>query len=491
MRISRTTLTVIGVIAVVAIIAVVAGGGSGDPDTATNVTREFETAALRDLAEVTTLDGTLGFPEGDDVASRLQGTITSVAGSGTIVTEGTTLYEVDGEPVILLLGTLPAYRDLGQEPVVRTIVAGGNGTVTALPEPGATVESGGELFRIADTPVIALAGDLPAWRSLRRNDEGMDVLQLEQALVALGYDPNGTVTVDGIYSTATATMVAAWQEASGLAETGRFSPTQAVFLPGPAVVTGVAASVGSSLNASAAVLTVQVASEPIAGPDVLQLQEALTRLGYDAPTTGVFDDATRVAVERWQGDTGAEVDGIVHLGEIVFLPSPVRVTEALLTIGRPVNNGSSVLATTGSSSVVLVDLPAEDQQLLAVGQIVTVALPDGSQVDGVVTVISGIATRRSSGDVVFETTIELDSASVAADLDQAPVDVLVVTDQRTAVLAVPVTALLALAEGGYAVEVDAGGGTTRLVAVTPGLYADGWVEVTAAGLTAGDRVVVP
>ena len=58
------------------------------------------------------------------------------------------------------------------------------------------------------------------------------------------------------------------------------------------------------------------------------------------------------------------------------------------------------------------------------------------------------------------------------------------------VIAVPVAALLALAEGGYAVEVDAGGGATRLVAVEPGFFADGLVEVSG-GLEPGDRVVVP
>jgi hypothetical protein len=80
---------------------------------------------------------------------------------------------------------------------------------------------------------------------------------------------------------------------------------------------------------------------------------------------------------------------------------------------------------------------------------------------------------------------------VAAGLDEAPVDVEVVVDYRPGVMAVPVTALVALAEGGYAVEVDAGGGATRLVAVEPGLYADGFVEVESSGLGAGDLVVVP
>ena len=64
-----------------------------------------------------------------------------------------------------------------------------------------------------------------------------------------------------------------------------------------------------------------------------------------------------------------------------------------------------------------------------------------------------------------------------------------VTDSATGVTAVPVSALLALAEGGYAVELDGPSGT-RLVAVEPGFFADGMVEVEGA-IEPGDRVVVP
>ena len=75
-------------------------------------------------------------------------------------------------------------------------------------------------------------------------------------------------------------------------------------------------------------------------------------------------------------------------------------------------------------------------------------------------------------------------------LDQAPVDAYITTEVREHVLAVPVNALLALAEGGYAIEVERDG-RRGLVGVTLGLFADGMVEVEGGGLRAGDRVVVP
>ena len=123
---------------------------------------------------------------------------------------------------------------------------------------------------------------------------------------------------------------------------------------------------------------------------------------------------------------------------------------------------------------------------------VTVVLPDDTEAGGTVTFVASVATRSSqSMEVTFEVIVALDDVTVAAGLDQAPVDVEVVTESRPGVLAVPVTALLALSEGGYAVEVDDGDGTTRLVAVDPGLYADNLVEVASSGLQVGDLVVVP
>jgi len=114
-------------------------------------------------------------------------------------------------------------------------------------------------------------------------------------------------------------------------------------------------------------------------------------------------------------------------------------------------------------------------------------------------------------------TISLDDPAAAGDLDHAPVTVTVVRDSRENVLTVPVNALLALIEGGYAVEVVESAGassagpsssdgsvaaspaasiapsapTTHLVRVEPGLFDNGHVEVTADGLEVGDLVVVP
>ena len=94
------------------------------------------------------------------------------------------------------------------------------------------------------------------------------------------------------------------------------------------------------------------------------------------------------------------------------------------------------------------------------------------------------------GDPTVELLVTLDKPGETGRLDQAPVAASITTEVRKGVLAVPVNALLALAEGGYAVEVERDG-RRELVGVETGLFADGKVEVEGGGLRAGDRVVVP
>ena len=101
-------------------------------------------------------------------------------------------------------------------------------------------------------------------------------------------------------------------------------------------------------------------------------------------------------------------------------------------------------------------------------------------------------------DAQLEIGIELQGEIPAslAGFVEIPVTVLVPGDSELDALAVPVSSLVALAEGGYAVEVvtgesSDGAATTRLVAVEPGLFADGFVSITADGVAEGDVVVVP
>ena len=285
----------------------------------------------------------------------------------------------------------------------RSISSSRSGTVTWLPREGRTIRRGGVLYRVNDEPVVLLYGSYPLWRTLAAGVEGRDVRQLEQNLVALGYDPDRQIDVDGD-----------------------------------------------------------------------------------------FDSETEAAVERWQEDVDLTEDGSVDPDEAVFLPGPRRVSEVESAVGSAIAAGAAVMQTSSTKRVVTVDLDVRFQTLVRPGQSVEIELPNGRVVQGRIATVGKVARAAGGegGSATIEVTISVSNTRGARDLDQAPVDVGIAREIRRNVLTVPVTALLAVAGGGYAVEVVRGA-KTELVRVQPGLYADGHVEITGRGIDEGTKVVVP
>jgi peptidoglycan hydrolase-like protein with peptidoglycan-binding domain len=231
------------------------------------------------------------------------------------------------------------------------------------------------------------------------------------------------------------------------------------------------------------------------GADVRQLERNLDALGYGGFTVDdTFEPATSVAVRRWQRDTGARADGVVDVGEVVFLPSAVRIDQHLLTPGDAVSSGAEVLTVGPTAPAVTVDLEPTQLSLVSIGDRVIVRLANGTETRGTVVSV-GREGAAASEDQPGETqtvpaTVSLKSVADAAGLAGSSATVGVVTDTSEDALAVPVTALLAV-PGGYVVQVDRGERIQALT-VTPGLFdgIKGLVEIKATGLEAGDRVVV-
>ena len=230
------------------------------------------------------------------------------------------------------------------------------------------------------------------------------------------------------------------------------------------------------------------------GADVKQLEESLQELGYLADSVKPdwnFRAKTEKAVKRWERKTNQERDGDIDAGQVTFLPSDVRITEVVPELGTRSQAGSVLARTSGTQLVVTVDLEADRRDILGVGDAVTVELPDSSESDGTVTEIASVAqTLPGASEPTVQVTIELADTATVGDLDGAEVKVDVVRQTRPDVLTVPVDALVALREGGYALEMVADDGSSYLIAVEVGLFDDSGVEVTG-DLSAGDTVVVP
>jgi hypothetical protein len=157
-----------------------------------------------------------------------------------------------------------------------------------------------------------------------------------------------------------------------------------------------------------------------------------------------------------------------------------------------------VLGVSSTKRQVTIALDAAQQASIKVGDKATIVLPNNDTTPGVVSSVGSVATAPSSDNGQSQTPtvdVQITPTHPAATgrLDQAPVQVSVVTASVENVLVVPVNALLALAGGGYAVETVDRAGAHQLVAVGTGLFDDsqGLVEVTDTKLVAGQRVVVP
>ncbi len=346
------------VVAVSGLAAVAAGAlllGAGNPhgsaaDTGV-ATPALQTVAVttRDLVEREELDGTLGYGERQDVGLAAQGTITALAAEGSVVDRGGVIAEVDGRAVRLLFGSRPLWRVLG--------------------------------------PNV---------------DDGPDVRQIEENLIALGHATSADLTVDDDWTGATTAAVKRWQEAGGVERSGTIAP-----------------------------------------------------------------------------------------GDVVVLPAAARIAEHTVSIGSPAASGP-VLGVTGTEKVVTVDLEASRRELLPVGSGVDVELPDGMKVAGTTWSVSSVVTppadESQGGEPTVGVVVALAGGTDTA-FDSSPVGVIVTARKAEGALTVPVDALLAVAEGGYAVE-RVRSGHTQLVGVEPGAFADGYVQVTG-DLTEGDEVVVP
>lgn len=336
------------------------------------------TVTRQDLASETPVNATLGYAGDYSVVNQASGTLTALPQLGEVVSEGQVLYEVNGEPVILLYGSTPAYRNLSE------------GTSTAV--------------------------------------TGPDVAKLNADLVALGYATSSEI------------------------------PT---------------------------------------GSDV-------------------FSSGTQVGVEKLQSALGLTANGTLSLGQVVFLPSAARITTISATLGASAPAGQAIMSATSTTRVVTVDLDAAQQSEVKTGDHVSITLPNNQTTPGVVTSVGTVATSSSSSPsagvsgssssnspnsggssgAASATIIVLVSPTDAAATgtwDQAPVTVAITTASVKGVLAVPVDALLALSDGGYAVEVVGAHGVHHLVSVNLGIFDDaqGLVQVSGPGLSAGERVVVP
>ncbi len=236
------------------------------------------------------------------------------------------------------------------------------------------------------------------------------------------------------------------------------------------------------------------------GQDVAELNANLRALGFGATVGDRFTRSTEQAIKELQRAHGLSLTTSLPLGSVVFEPSAVRVTAVTPTVGESVQPGP-IMTLSSTRHEVSIQLDVSRQSQVKEGDHVAISLPNNSTTPGVVSFVGKVATISSAqgssgnappGSPSIPVHVRLLHSDDAGTLDQAPVNVLITTARVRNVLVVPVTALVALAGGGYALDEVTGKDTHELIPVTPGLFDDqqGLVQVEGPRVEAGQRVVV-
>ena len=227
--------------------------------------------------------------------------------------------------------------------------------------------------------------------------------------------------------------------------------------------------------------------------------------GYDDTLKAYNDGVDQVAELAKEKEELEEL--ILSSKSETFSPTNAYASKSPLIVGSYINNlGSAVLLNSqlyNISSIgieVVFQVDATDQETVSLGDRVEIELPTDERVPTIITFIDQVVTQTQAGDFIEVTLDVLNPESIEV-YDQAPVKVFVTTEVSENVLYVPVNALIALAEGGYAVEIFSGdvegvvfdgdsGTDTTYVAVEIGVFTDGFVEIIG-NFQKGQLVVVP
>jgi hypothetical protein len=231
------------------------------------------------------------------------------------------------------------------------------------------------------------------------------------------------------------------------------------------------------------------------GPDIQQLQAGLiaehVATGLFSVATDQYTPACALAVERWQAANGMTVTGQVPLGQLIFLAGRVRVGGWQVAPGEPATPGQQPYLVTSTRRVVTVAV-TPDMPAARVGQRVSIILPSQASTPGVVTSV-GPPQLPAAGGTGRATPSQLTIAplhpAVTGTSSGVPVQISLAVQAVRDTLAVPVTALLALAGGGYGLEAVLPSGAHRLIGVSLGVFASGEVQVSGVGLVPGMKVV--
>lgn len=480
---------------------------SNEPE---SVTLTAVSAEVRDLIEFDELDGRMIYADIEPISSGSDGVITSLLDSGDAIERGTVLYTINAAPTTVFYGTIPFYRSVeegsvGDDVLVLEKNLAALGYHSFEDEDGNMVDTDFVVDGVYDE---STTDAVVRWQEdIGIEESGIvaasDVIVLDGPAVVsnvtsdLGRRVNVGTPIMELNMVGTADT--AHYEHSGEIET---FVTSAQELTSGDVLYSVDGLAVTAMVTDAT-FDRDIEDGIGAGDDILAVEQMLVSLGYDTngdlDVDDVFDEDTEQAIIEWEEDLqntfdAVVVDGVVSLDEIVIF-EPGTVAGSVVVYDEDIVASGSVLwssSTETTARIIETSIAVADQDKLAVGNVVDIEFPDGDIVQGTVTTVAtSTTTDPMSPDAEPTIAVEISVTQVPAsarDLDQVDVRIKLVEQIAAGATVVPVSALVATGDGNFAVEAVTTTGTT-FVQVDPGMFSDGWVEVT--GIQPGTQVVVP
>ena len=535
--------------ALIAVAGLAYGGyyfGTQSTETSSNnKTLELTTVAINkgDLEKKEEYNGTLRQTNSKVLNSPMSGVVTYIPKEGTIINFGEVLFAIDNKPVILVEGSVPFYRtlDLNSDPgpdvlqVENALVFLGYSSEDFLPDETFDEVTSNMLNQLYIDYKIETKSEVTAVEQVAINLKQTEVESIEETIsnggTTLAEVNSKKKTLEDLQKDSVTTLAevnskkktlddaienstkenTAWQTATNLIEDYNQQISLLKDLTNPRTIAK----------------SEQTRKDEIKSyEDLIEEQKRIREM--EEGEGSVVDAAEALAIENAQKAYDDALksynEGVDQESELTkakeeleelklsaksetFSPtnayaseSPIIIGSYISDIGSAVSLNSQLYNISSIGIEVVFQVDASDQETVSLGDSVEIELPTDERVPTKITFIDQVVTQTQAGEFI-EVILEVLNPNEIEAYDQAPVKVFVTTEVSENVLFVPVNALLALAEGGYALEVYEGetedgtfqgesGVDTSYVAVEIGVFTDGFVEVKG-NILEGQIVVVP
>ena len=522
--ISKKNLT-IGIVVIIVGVASFYFGSQNTASSSTEKTLELTTVKISkgDLAKKEEYNGTLSQVDKAVLNSSITGVITYLPEEGTVINYGQVLYSLDNKPGIILEGSTPFYRNIDltsyDGPDIKQVEEGlislGYAEEDFVADEKFDEITSSMLNKLYIDYKIETKSEITPSEQVAINAKKNEIEAIEDTIssggTTLAQVNDKKKKLDDAKESATEENTA-WKAADTSIKSSEESLTLLRDETNPETKEKKA---NGTLDS-----TIKDLEQSIEKQKRIKALEEGKESGIDATEALAIETAQKAydeALEAYNEGVNQESELAKAKEELqdlellskseTFSPTNAYASKTPLIVGSYINKVGGAVTINGqiynTSSVgieVLFWLPAADQDTVTLGESVEIELPTDERTDTIIKFIDQVVTETQTGNFI-QVKLDVLKPEEIDVYDQAPVKVFITTEVSQGVLYVPVNALIALAEGGYAVEIYNGdpesevfsgesGVDTTYVGVEIGVFTDGYVEIIG-NISEGQLVIVP